>query len=103
MTAEMRARGWEVEENISEKHLLAYEYQEQMAIKDHLFGQRILPRIGDLRAMYRQPSFFRTTMNRSGRPCDGRPSSPMPSARRMITAWPGVGLRAGGGVAEGLT
>ena len=45
--AEMRARGWEVEENISEKHLLAYEYQEQMAIKDHLFGQRILPRIGD--------------------------------------------------------
>jgi hypothetical protein len=47
MTAEMRARGWEVEENISEKHLLAYEYQEQMAIKDHLFGQRILPRIGD--------------------------------------------------------
>jgi hypothetical protein len=47
MAAEMQARGWQVEENISERHLLAYEYQEQMAIKDRLFGQRILPRIGD--------------------------------------------------------
>ena len=45
MAAEMRARG--CGGNISEKHLLAYEYQERMAIKDHLFGQRILPRIGD--------------------------------------------------------
>jgi hypothetical protein len=47
MAAEMRARGWQAEENISERHLLAYEYQEQMAIKDHLFGQRILRRVGD--------------------------------------------------------
>jgi hypothetical protein len=47
MRDEMRARGWQAEENISERHLLAYEYQEQMAIKDYLFGQRILPRIGD--------------------------------------------------------
>jgi hypothetical protein len=47
MTAAMQRRGWQVEENIFERHLLAYEYQELMAIKDVLYGQRILPRIGD--------------------------------------------------------
>lgn len=47
MTTEVQARGWQVEENIFQRHLLAYEYQELMAIKDALYGERILPRIGD--------------------------------------------------------
>ncbi len=47
MAEAVRQRGWLVEEQIFDRHLLAYEYQEQMAIKEALMGQRIFPRIGD--------------------------------------------------------
>lgn len=47
MEAEVRARDWQVEHRIFERHLLAYEYQQQMAIKEALMGERIFPRIGD--------------------------------------------------------
>jgi hypothetical protein len=47
MAAALEARGWRVEQRIFERHLLAYEYQEQMAIKEALMGERIFPRIGD--------------------------------------------------------
>ncbi|MFO1112969.1 MAG: hypothetical protein U1E38_07870 [Rhodospirillales bacterium] len=47
MAEAVRQRGWLVEERIFERHLLAYEYQEQMAIKESLMGERIFPRIGD--------------------------------------------------------
>ncbi|MFO1112660.1 MAG: hypothetical protein U1E35_01845 [Rhodospirillales bacterium] len=47
MAEAVRRRGWLVEDQIFERHLLAYEYQEQMAIKESLMGERIFPRIGD--------------------------------------------------------
>jgi len=47
MAEALRQRGWLIEEGIFERHLLAYEYQEQMAIKEALMGERIFPRIGD--------------------------------------------------------
>ena len=47
MEEAVSAHGWQVEDRVFERHLLAYEYQEQMAIKDALIGQRIFPRIGD--------------------------------------------------------
>lgn len=47
MAEAVRQRGWLVEERIFERHLLAYEYQEQMAVKEALMGERIFPRIGD--------------------------------------------------------
>lgn len=47
MAEAVKADGWEVEERIFERHLLAYEYQQQMATKEALMGERIFPRIGD--------------------------------------------------------
>jgi hypothetical protein len=47
MAEAVKAGGWHIEERIFERHLLAYEYQQQMAIKDALMGERIFPRIGD--------------------------------------------------------
>ena len=47
MADAVRQRGWLVEEQIFNRHLLAYEYQEQMATKEALMGERIFPRIGD--------------------------------------------------------
>lgn len=47
MADALKARGWQLEENIFPRHLLAYEYQQLMAIREALNGQRITPRIGD--------------------------------------------------------
>lgn len=47
MAEAVRQRGWLVEEQIFDRHLLAYEFQEQMAVKESLMGERIFPRIGD--------------------------------------------------------
>lgn len=47
MAEDVKADAWQVEERIFERHLLAYEYQQQMAIKEALMGERIFPRIGD--------------------------------------------------------
>ena len=47
MAEAVRQHGWVLEERIFDRHLLAYEYQEQMAIKEALMGERIFPRIGD--------------------------------------------------------